>query len=84
MKYNVHIYAIVRVEVKGVEANSAEEAATIADTNTDLHAAVKDGEYAESVEGYLVDALDGKGEIVGSGININADFSREEKGRLMD
>ena len=26
MKYNVHIYAIVRVKVLGVEANSQEEA----------------------------------------------------------
>jgi hypothetical protein len=63
MKYNVHIYATVRVKVCGVEANSQVEAMKMAEVNTDLHelfpyktqADGTETEYAEEVTGYLVD-----------------------------
>jgi len=63
-KYDVHFYAIVRVKVPGVEANSAEDAAKIAGERTDLHHAFKDGEFAEEVEAILVDTLDATGNVV--------------------
>jgi hypothetical protein len=64
MKFNVHLYAVVRVMVPGVEANSPEEAAKKADEATDLHHAFREGEYAEEVESILVDTLDANGEVV--------------------
>ena len=63
-KYDVHLYAVVRVKVPGVEANSPEEAAKIADDQTDLDHAFKDGEYIEEIEAILVDTLDATGKVV--------------------
>jgi phosphoribosylanthranilate isomerase len=63
MKYDVHIYATVRVKVCGVEAESQVEAIKNAEANTNLHelfpyktqADGTETEYAEEVTGYLVD-----------------------------
>lgn len=60
MKYNVHIYPIVRIEVKGVEAENQEEAIKKAEAETDLHAALDrpSVEYAEDIDSFHVDEQD--------------------------
>ena len=65
-KYDVHIYPIVRLRVAGVEADSPEEAARRAEESLDLHRLVACGaaEYAEDLDGFLVDPLDARGEPV--------------------
>ena len=57
MKYNVHIFAVVRISVPSVEADSQEDACRKAVANTNLYDAVKwaDTEYAEDVIEYSVD-----------------------------
>ena len=70
-RFNVHIYAIVRVTVLGVEAEDAVNAALIADTSTD-------GEYAGSVDGYMVDPVDSLGEQDGDSITLTAELKRED------
>lgn len=70
--YDVHLYAVVRVKVSGVKAQSPEEAAKKADKSIDLHTAFPakeylpgvTGEYAEEVEAILVDTLDASGKVV--------------------
>jgi hypothetical protein len=61
--YDVHIYAIVRVKVACVEADSPQAAAHQTESSVDLHGLVVAGraEYADDVEGLLVDALDEAG-----------------------
>ncbi len=78
-KYNVHIYAIVRVAIEGVEADSPEAAAKIADERTDLHLACPSiGEYAESVDGYMVDELGEDGDpLSNKSVNLTAQLKRE-------
>lgn len=63
-KYDVHIYAIVRVKVAGVEASSPAEAASHAESNTDLYTGFKDGEYVDQIDGFLVDTLNAAGKII--------------------
>jgi hypothetical protein len=63
-KHNVHIYAIVRVTVRGVEAKNAPEAAKKATESADLNALLSKGDdqvYADQISDFLVDTLDGKG-----------------------
>jgi hypothetical protein len=59
MKYDVHIYATVRVKVCGVEANSQKEAIKKAEAQTDLYETLGESghgtEYAEEITGFLVD-----------------------------
>ena len=57
--YDVHIYAITRVKVARVEADSPQAAAREAERSVDLHqlVAASRAEYAEDIEGFLVDAL---------------------------
>ncbi len=60
MKYNVHLFPIVRVKVHGVEADSQEEAIKKAEDSTDfndLFNKAPDIEYAEEVAYYLVDEV---------------------------
>lgn len=68
MKYDVHIYAVVRVKVTGIEAESqtdaipkAEEAVDLYrlfDRNTHLPEAVAHVEYADENSYFLVDNQD--------------------------
>lgn len=62
--YNVHVYTIVRVEVKNILASSPKEAAELAagDVFYDRFRG-DDQEWAEQNESYLVDPLDENGEI---------------------
>jgi hypothetical protein len=75
MKYAVHLYPSVRVKVTGVEANSAAEAASLAQSMVDLHAlldnprpAAANVEAVEWGEGetefLLVDPLDERGQVI--------------------
>jgi hypothetical protein len=63
-KYDVHIYAIARLKVAGIQADSPEDAARQAEHRVDLHRAIARGEaeYAEAIEEFLVDRLDESGE----------------------
>lgn len=56
-KYDVHLYAVVRVKVSGVEACSMENAIEKAEGATPLHQMFDRGdmEYAEEITHYLVD-----------------------------
>ena len=66
-KYHVHIYPVVRVLVRDVEAESQEEACKKAEAMVDLDhcfynvhslrpgGQVLAGEYADAVDGFLVD-----------------------------
>lgn len=67
MKYDVHVYATVRVKVPGVEAPDQIEAIRRAEASLDLHEVLDGGsgakalqsdlevEHAEEIIGYLVD-----------------------------
>ncbi len=57
MKYDVHLYAVVRVKVCGVEAASQLEAIEEAENETDLMRRFegRDQEYSEEISHYLVD-----------------------------
>ena len=64
MKCNVHIYAIVRVKVLGVEANSQEEAIKRVRDHVNLNdlmnrshplSNVEHVEFVDEITGYLVD-----------------------------
>lgn len=61
MKYNVHIYPIVRVKVCDIEADSQKEAIKLAETQVNLYRLFDaDGpevEYAEGIDGFLVDEV---------------------------
>ena len=63
MKYEVHIYAIVRVKVVDVEAESQQEAIRNAEARCDLYALFQQNdrepntEYAEDIDGFLVDEV---------------------------
>jgi hypothetical protein len=70
--YDVHIYAIVRVKVSGVEADSPENAARKAEEAVDLHELSRcriqgaaEVEYAEDIQDFLIDVLDREGNRVG-------------------
>jgi len=71
MKYNVHAYTIVRVEIKGIEAMNPGDAVVKAEEMTDFYQAVKQGEYAEEIDSFLVDELDINGEVRKS-VTLNA------------
>jgi len=62
-KYDVHIYAVCRVKVPGVEADSQVEACRKAENQADLNHAIRAGqaEYVEEVHSFLADELDGDG-----------------------
>jgi hypothetical protein len=62
-RFDVHIYAIARLKVTGIEADSAQEAVQIAEQVIDLHQAIASGdaEYADEIVGFLVDALNDAG-----------------------
>ena len=56
MKYDVHIYPIVRVTLLGIEADSQEEAIKKAEAQADLYALCSAGvEYAEDIDSFQVD-----------------------------
>jgi len=57
MKYDVHIYAVVRVKIEGVNAESQTAAITAAQKGLDMEYAIKQGEYAEEITGFLVDEV---------------------------
>ena len=65
MKYDVHIFAVVRVKVEDVEADSQEEACKKAEQKTDLYRLFEsfspacrcDMEYAEEIQHFLVDEV---------------------------
>lgn len=58
-KYDVHIYAIARLKVAGIEADSPQDAVRKAEQQVDLYHAIANGEaeYAEDIEGFLVDVV---------------------------
>ena len=74
MKYDVHIYAIVRVRVGNVEAESQKDALVKAEELADLNSMFrsdgshsKDGgpyigdvEYADDIDGFVVDEVGDK------------------------
>jgi hypothetical protein len=72
-QFDVHIYAVYRVKVCGVEADSPEAAAKYACDHTDLHTATP-VEYAEEIQGFLVDTRDAEGQVVG--ISLDCDFQK--------
>lgn len=53
--YRVTLYAVVRVTVDVASASSQLDAIAKAESSTDLHDAIRGGEYAEEVVGILVD-----------------------------
>lgn len=62
MKYNVHIYAVVRIKYVNVEAGTMEDAIKnaldMADLERDWRTASPDyAEFADDVTGYLVDEV---------------------------
>ena len=59
-KFEVHVYAIVRVKVENVEANTAQEATGKAEESLDLNEmfnGIPNAEYADDVDGFLVDEV---------------------------
>ena len=62
-KYDVHIYAVARLKVANVAADSSQDAVRNAEQIVDLHQALAAGEaeYADEIEGFLVDVLDETG-----------------------
>jgi hypothetical protein len=59
-KYNVHVFAVVRVAIKGVEAANQVEAIKQAEACVDFNALLDRGpdcEYAEQVDSYAVDEV---------------------------
>ena len=64
-RYVVHVYAVVRVPIKGVNAESPEEAVKKVDEEINLHEILDKGEveYAEDVTEYLVDEVGDDGDI---------------------
>ena len=63
--YDVHVYAVVRVPIKGVKAKSPKEAIKKVDGKLDLHKILDKGEieYAEDVTEYLVDEVEPNGDV---------------------
>ena len=63
-RFDVHVYAIARLKVAGVEAISPHDAVGKAEQMVDLHQAIANGEaeYADDIEGFLVDVLDENGQ----------------------
>ena len=57
-RFDVHLFPVVRLQVSGVEAGSPQAAIEKALEQTDLHSrfAGDDGEYAEELSHFLVDA----------------------------
>ena len=77
-KYNVHLYAVVRVDISNIEAESQQAALKKAEEETDLHTlldATEAVEYGEEIIGYLVDEV-GDDEFRKS-CNYNADGERQ-------
>lgn len=60
----VHFYATMRLRVVIPDAISDAEAIAKAESCTDLNYALRNGEYADEISGYLVDELDLSGDIV--------------------
>lgn len=79
-KYDVHIYAIARLKVAGVEADSPPDAARKAEQTVDLHYAIASGdaEYADEIESFLMDLLDNAGHRV-EGHSVYFDPKEEVK-----
>lgn len=77
-EYDVHLYPVVRVKVAGVEAESPEEAARKAEESLDLHALLSHGvvEYADDLDGFLVDLLDEEGEVAGESVSLDKHYHR--------
>ena len=88
-KYDVHIYAIARLKVAGVEADSPQDAVRKAEQRVDLHQAIANGEaeYADDIDGFLVDALDEAGErMEGQTVFFNAkeyDYTMKQSNILL-
>ena len=73
-KYDVHIYAIARLKVADIDADSPQDAAQKAEQRVDLHHAIanREAEYADDIEGFLVDVLDEAGQrIQGQSVFFN-------------
>jgi hypothetical protein len=74
MKFDVHIYVLIRVPVKGVEADDAISAAKRAEAETNLEQFVTNGaDITDSIESFLVDTLDEEGKLA-SELDLDADF----------
>lgn len=75
MKYDVHFYELLRVKIKGVEADSTQKAIDAADKLFqeqdifDLSNKIFETELAEERVTVLVDPLDDKGEVIYEGSN---------------
>jgi hypothetical protein len=87
MKHNVHLYAVVRVKVSGIEADSHEEAIEIAEQRVDMNM-LFDGlqgprapdieytEYADEITEFLVDEE-------GDEENEHSDYWKYKDGKLV-
>jgi hypothetical protein len=78
-RFDVHLYVIARLKVASVEADSPQDAARKAEHLVDLHQAVSagDAEYADGIEGFLVDLLDEAGQRI-EGHSVYCDVADEE------
>ena len=78
-RFDVHIYAIARLKVACIEAESPQDAARKAERMVNLHHAVAGGEteYAEEIEGFLVDLLDETGQWI-EGESVYCDMTDDE------
>ena len=59
MKYNVHIYAVVRLKVEGIEADTHRDAirSALASVDLDREFQGERTEYAEDITSYVVDEV---------------------------
>jgi hypothetical protein len=78
-RFDVHIYVIARLKVAGIEAKSPHDAARKAARMVNLHQAIAagDAEYAEEIEGFLVDPLDESEQRI-EGESVYCDMTDEE------
>jgi hypothetical protein len=77
--FDVYLYVIARLKVANIVADSAQDAARKAEHLIDLHQALSagDAEYADDIEGFLVDLLDESGQRV-DGQSVHCDLTAEE------
>lgn len=88
MKYDVHIYAVVRIKVSNVEAKDPMEAAKRAEASVNkdelfpkkTHASGLLTDNAEEIVGYHVDPLDAQGKpLADKSVSLNANCEPEDK-----
>ncbi len=68
MKYDVHIYAVCRIKVRGILADSPVQAAALAEKATDVEFQIRMGTatYADEIDSFLVDEVDEQGKVIKS------------------